>query len=67
MARKASVKTGVELLVSETQELVSRLVAENRLLKAQNKKLATELTRISKGWDQLKALARQAPRRRRSR
>src|SRR5437588_2750556 len=55
----------VEQLLAETQDLVTRLLRENRALKAQNSKLSAELARISKGWDQIKALARQAPRARR--
>lgn len=50
-----------ELLV-DTQRLVGRLLRENKVLKTQNKRLTGELDRVSKGWDQIKALARQAPR-----
>ncbi len=45
--------------------MVTRLVAENRALKAQNQKLAAELARLTKGWELIKGLARQAPRARR--
>ena len=66
MARKATAKTGVEQVLAETQRLVTRLVAENRTLKTRNTRLAAELARISKGWEQIRALAKQAPRKRRS-
>jgi hypothetical protein len=55
----------VEQLLAETQDLVSRLLRENRALKAHNTKLSVELERVSKGWEQIKALARKAPRSRR--
>ena len=56
---------GLGRLLAETQDLVSALLKENRALKAQNKRLAAELERISKGWDEVKKLARSAPRGRR--
>ena len=40
----------------------ARLLRENRVLRTQNKRLSGELDRVSKGWEQIKALARQAPR-----
>jgi len=67
VARKLSVKEGSARLLQETQELVARLVRENSALRVQNKKLAAELERISKGWDEVKRLARTAPRPRRRR
>jgi hypothetical protein len=57
--------SSVERLLVETQESVTRLLRANRVLKAQNAKLRAELARVSKGWEQIKALARQAPRARR--
>lgn len=54
--------SSVERLLVETQDLVTRLLRENRALKLQNSKLSAELGRVSKGWEQIKALARQAPR-----
>ena len=62
MPRKATVNAGVTEILADTQRLVTRLVAENRALKSQNQKLTAELTRLSKGWDMIKTLARQAPR-----
>jgi len=59
--------SSVERLLTETQDLVTRLLRENRALKVQNSKLSAELTRVSKGWEQIKALARQAPRKARRR
>jgi hypothetical protein len=52
-------------LLSETQRLVNQLVKENRGLKVRNARLTKELDRVSAGWEELKKLARQAPRRRR--
>jgi regulator of replication initiation timing len=52
-------------LLSETQKLVNQLVQENRGLKLRNARLNKELDRVTAGWDELKKLARQAPRRRR--
>ena len=62
MARKATAKSPLDELLADTQRLVTRLLRENQVLKAQNKRLAGELDRVSKGWEQIKALARQAPR-----
>ena len=62
MPRKATVKAGVPEILADTQRMVTRLVTENRALKSQNKKLTAELTRVSKGWELIKTLARQAPR-----
>ena len=58
---------GLDKLVSETQELVSKLVMENKALKTRNQRLMKELDRVSKGWDEIKKIARSAPRARRSR
>jgi hypothetical protein len=62
MPRKATAKSPLDALLADTQSLVARLLRENQLLKTQNKRLSGELDRVSKGWDQIKALARQAPR-----
>ena len=48
---------GLNRLVSETQDMVARLLAENRLLKAQNKRLTDDLERISRGWEEVRRLA----------
>jgi cell division protein FtsB len=50
-------------IVADTQQLVNKLLRENRTLKAQNQRLAKELDRVSAGWDEIKKLARSAPRR----
>ena len=49
-------------LLSETQELVNQLVKENRGLKLNNARLTKELDRVTAGWDEIKKLARSAPR-----
>ena len=54
---------GVEKLLADTQEMIARLVIENRTLKSQNHRLSSELERLNKGWDEIKKLARSAPRR----
>lgn len=55
----------MEQLLADTQALVTRLLVENRALKARNQKLSLDLDRVSKGWEQIKKLARSAPRARR--
>lgn len=57
----------LEQLASETSVLVGRLLRENRLLRAENESLKREVERLSSGWDEVKKLARLAPRRRRVR
>jgi regulator of replication initiation timing len=52
----------VERLLAETQELVTRLLRENRRLKSENERLAAELGRVSNAWVLIKKLAKQAPR-----
>ena len=54
---------GVEKLLADTQDLIARLVKENRTLKSRNQRLSSELERVTKGWDEIKRLARSAPRR----
>ena len=49
-------------LLAETQELVAKLVQENRALKAQNQRLAKRADQLAEGWEQVKKLARSAPR-----
>lgn len=65
--RRTKASDGLAELVADAHELVGRLVAENRLLRAQNKRLTQEVDRLSEGWEQVKKLARQAPRSRRRR
>lgn len=57
----------LDQLASETSELVSRLVRENRLLRAENAALKREVERLSSGWEEIKRLSRLAPRKRRAR
>jgi regulator of replication initiation timing len=42
--------------------MVSRLLRENRTLKAENERLSRELERASRGWEEIRKLARSAPR-----
>lgn len=65
--RRRELRDGVDKLLSETSDMVTQLVRQNRALKAQNQRLAQELERVSEGWEQIKRLARSAPRKRRSR
>lgn len=58
---------GLQKLLGETQEMVSQLVRENRALKTRNQRLARELERVSKGWEEIKKITRSAPRTRKSR
>jgi cell division protein FtsB len=64
--RRESVGT-LEQLASETSELVARLVHEHRVLRAENEALKREVERLSSGWEEIKKLARLAPRKRRAR
>lgn len=54
-------------MVSETSEMVGQLLRENRTLKAENLRLTLELERVTRGWEEVRKLARSAPRRRSSR
>lgn len=45
---------GITRLLSDTQDMVTRLLQENRFLKAQNKRLADELERVSTGLDEVR-------------
>ncbi|GAC1654618.1 MAG: hypothetical protein NVS9B1_06040 [Candidatus Dormibacteraceae bacterium] len=62
MPRKPAAPPSAEQILKETQELVSRLVRENRTLKARTLKLGAELDRVTRGWEAIKRLAREAPR-----
>jgi len=57
----------LDALAVEISELVSRLVRENRVLKAENQRLEREVERLSSGWEEIRKLARLAPRKRRPR
>ncbi len=63
--RRARREDGVAKLLAETQELVGRLVAENRTLRTRNARLEKEVARLSEGWEQIKRLVKRAPRKRR--
>lgn len=54
--------SSLDRLVIETSDLVSRLLRENRALKARNRQLEKEVERLSQGWDNVRKLARSAPR-----
>jgi len=41
--------------------MIARLVQENRTLRAQNQRLARQADKLADGWDQIKKLARSAP------
>ena len=60
--RRDTRKEGVHGLLAETDAMVSRLLAENRALRAHNARLEREVERLSEGWAQIKRLARIAPR-----
>jgi hypothetical protein len=42
--------------------MVGRLVQENRTLRAQNLRLTREAEKLAAGWEQIKRLAKSAPR-----
>jgi cell division protein FtsB len=63
--RRRSAASSLEELASETSELVARLLREHRVLKAENEVLKREVERLSAGWEEVRKLARLAPRRRR--
>ncbi len=69
MIRRRGTKRPDQLsqLVADAEELVGKLVEENRALRANNAKLAREVDRLSQGWEQIKKLARDAPNTRRRR
>jgi len=56
---------GLTGLLADTRAAVTRLLRENRLLKAENKRLASEVKRLGAGWDSIRKVARDGPRRRR--
>ena len=65
--RRRSAAGSLDQLATETSELVSRLVRENRVLRAENQALKREVERLSSGWEEIKRLSRLAPRKRRAR
>jgi cell division protein FtsB len=64
--RNSTGTTSLEELASETSELVGRLLREHRVLRAENASLKREVERLSSGWEEVRKLARQAPRTRRN-
>ena len=62
MPRRPTAKSPLDELLADTQLLVARLLKENRSLTVENRRLAAELERVSKGWEAIKRLAREAPR-----
>ena len=65
--RRRPAASSLEQLASETSELVGRLLREHRVLRAENESLKREVERLSSGWDEVRKLARLAPRPRRGR
>jgi len=57
----------LEKLASETSDLVGKLLSQNRALRAENEALKRDVERLSAGWEDIKRLAKLAPRRRRAR
>jgi cell division protein FtsB len=62
-ARNSS--NSLDELATETSELVGRLLRENKALRAENLALQREVDRLSAGWEEIKRLARLAPRQKR--
>jgi cell division protein FtsB len=50
-------------LMAGTEELVSELLKQVKALRSENAKLSKEVERLSAGWDQIRMLAKSAPRR----
>jgi len=57
----------LESLASETSDLVSELLSQNRALRAENEALKRDVERLSAGWEEIKRLAKLAPRRKQAR
>ena len=64
--RQASGGT-LEKLARETSELVSKLLSQNRALRAENEALKRDVERMSAGWEEIKRVAKLAPRRKKAR
>jgi len=65
--RRRTAASSLEELARETSELVARLLREHRVLRAENESLKREVERLAAGWEEVRKLARLAPRRRRGR
>ena len=53
---------GLDELVSQTADMVAQLLRENRTLTAENPRLSRELAGVCRGWEEIRRLARSAPR-----
>ena len=62
--RSGPLSDPLQRLVTETDDLVARLIGENRALRAQNVRLTRQVEQLSQGWDTLRRLVRVAPRNR---
>lgn len=62
--RRGPLSDPLQRLVTETDDLVARLIGENRALRAQNVRLTRQVEQLSQGWDTLRRLVRVAPRNR---
>ena len=60
--RRRPANDSLSRLLAETQDLVARLVRENRSLKAQNQRLAKRADQLAESWEQIKKLTRTASR-----
>ncbi|MDQ6772915.1 MAG: hypothetical protein M3024_08000 [Candidatus Dormibacteraeota bacterium] len=64
MRRRAARANGsLDRAVAETATLIDRLLRERKELAAENLRLRREVDRLSTGWEQVRRLARSAPRR----
>jgi cell division protein FtsB len=52
-------------LANQTSQLVGKLLRETKALRAENQALQREVERLSAGWEDVRRLARLAPRRKR--
>jgi cell division protein FtsB len=59
--KRRSRNDSLSRVLQETQEMVGRLVQENRTLRAQNQRLARQADKMADGWEQIKKLVRSAP------
>jgi hypothetical protein len=49
--------------VAGTEEMIGELLKQVKALRSENAKLSKEVDRLSAGWEQIRTLARSAPRR----
>lgn len=66
MKRRQRNDGSLDQLVTQTSEMIGKLLREHRALQAQNERLTKEVQRLSQGWEDIRRLARVSPRRRRS-